>query len=160
LKLLAAITAVCLLVSLSADREKTVRALKTAWKKFAKLLGDFALLLVLVSVALTLLPPQTIVKYLEGPGLLLGSVVAALVGCVAFIPGFISYPLAGILHSKGIPYTVIASFVTTLMMVGFLTFPLERRFLGTKLALIRNLMFFVIALLVSLGIGIIYGEVL
>ena len=160
MKVVAALTAICLAVSFLFDREKTLQALKVAWKKFFKLIGDFTLLLVLVSVALTLLPPQTIVKYLEGPGLWLGSVVAALVGSVAFIPGFISYPLAGILHSKGIPYTVIASFVTTLMMVGFLTFPLERRFLGTRLALIRNIMFFVIALIVSLGIGVLYGELL
>ncbi len=160
MKVVASLTVICLLVSFLSDREKTLKALKVACKRFFKLMGDFALLLVLVSVALTLLPPQTIVKYLEGPGLWLGSVVAALVGSVAFIPGFISYPLAGILHNKGIPYTVIASFVTTLMMVGFLTFPLERRFLGTKLALIRNIMFFLIALVVSLGIGIIYGELL
>jgi len=154
------VTAAALLISLVADREKTGRALKVAWKKFYRLMGDFALLLVLVSVALTLLPPGTIVRYLEGPGLWLGSIVAALVGSVAFIPGFISYPLAGILHSKGIPYMVIASFVTTLMMVGFLTFPLERRFLGTRLALVRNLAFLLIALMVSFAMGIFYGEIL
>jgi len=160
LKFVAFLAGIALVASFLADREKTKKALTVAWKRFFKLLGDFALLLVLVSIALTLLPPQTIVRHLEGPGLFLGSVVAALVGSVAFIPGFISYPLAGILHSKGVPYTVIASFVTTLMMVGFLTFPLERRFLGTKLALVRNLTFLLIALVVSLGIGVLYGEIL
>ncbi len=160
MRIVALVTALALVVSLVFDREKTRKALVVACKRFFKLLGDFALLLVLVSVALTLLPPQTIVRYLEGPGLFLGSVVAALVGSVAFIPGFISYPLAGILHGKGVPYTVIASFVTTLMMVGFLTFPIERRFLGTRLALVRNLLFFLIALVVSLGIGLLYGELL
>ena len=160
MKFIAILTAVAILASFASDRENTRKALKIALKRFLKLMGDFALLLVLVSIALTLLPPQTIVKYLEGPGLLLGSVVAALVGSIAFIPGFISYPLAGILHGKGVPYTVIASFVTTLMMVGFITFPLEKRFLGAKLALVRNLLFFFIALLVSLGIGMLYGEIL
>ncbi len=160
MKVVALFAAVALIISFLSDREKTKRAVTVAWRRFFKLIGDFALLLVLVSVALTLLPPQTIVRYLEGPGLFLGSVIAALVGSVAFIPGFISYPLAGILHGKGVPYTVIASFVTTLMMVGFLTFPLERRFLGTKLALVRNLTFLFIALLVSLGIGVLYGEIL
>ena len=90
--------------------------------------------------------------------MLVGTLLASLVGSVTFIPGFISYPLAGILHSRGVPYTVLAAFVTTLMMVGVVTFPLEQRFLGTKVAVIRNVLYFCLALVTSLAIGIIFGE--
>jgi len=95
MKALWLITIILLAVSFVKDRNKTRKAIKTAIKRFKKLLSDFALLLIMVSVALTLLPPEKILKLLKGPGLLIGSFVAAVVGSITFIPGFISYPLAG-----------------------------------------------------------------
>lgn len=158
MKVLYILTGLALVLSAWADYGKTRKALEIAAKRFAKLLGEFALLLILVSLALTALPPRAITSYLEGPGMLVGTLLASLVGSVTFIPGFISYPLAGILHSRGVPYTVLAAFVTTLMMVGVVTFPLEQRFLGTKVAVVRNVLYFCLALVTSLAIGIIFGE--
>jgi len=130
MKILYVMTALALVVSFWAHPGKTRKALEIAVKRFGKLLGEFAVLLILVSLALTALPPKAIMSYLEGPGLLVGTLLASLVGSITFIPGFISYPLAGILHSRGVPYTVLAAFVTTLMMVGVVTFPLEQRIFG------------------------------
>ncbi len=152
------LTGVALAVSFMASPQKTKQALKIATKRFGKLLGEFALLLVLVSLALTALPPKAITAYLEGPGMLVGTLLASLVGSITFIPGFISYPLAGLLHSKGVPYTVLAAFVTTLMMVGVVTFPLEQKIFGTKVAVARNLLYFFLALITSVAIGLIFGE--
>jgi uncharacterized membrane protein YraQ (UPF0718 family) len=160
MKVLYLFTGICLVFSLVADSSRTWKALKIAAKRFFKLLGEFTLLLILVSLALTMLPPRTIVSYLEGPGMIIGTLLASLVGSLTFIPGFISYPLAGILHSKGVPYTVLAAFVTTLMMVGVVTFPLEQKILGTKVAVVRNLLYFFLALVTSLAIGLIFGELL
>jgi hypothetical protein len=42
------------------------------------------------------------------------------------MPGFIAYPLAGVLVNKGVPYMVVASFETTLMMAGILTCPVKK----------------------------------
>jgi len=144
--------------SLAKSREKTIRAAKSAGRRFAKLLSDFALLLVLVSVALTVLPPERIKALLKGPGMLLGSVLAAFVGSITFIPGFISYPLAGILKKAGVPYTVLAAFLTTLMMVGFLTLPMESELFGKRFAVLRNAAYFVMAIVVSIFIGFVFGE--
>jgi len=152
------LTGICFFASLMADPSKTLQALKIAGKRFLKLLGEFALLLILVSLALTLLPPQSITHYLKGPGKLLGTLIAATVGSLTFIPGFIAYPLAGILHQQGIPYFVLAAFVTTLMMVGVVTFPMEQRIMGTRVALVRNILYFFLALLTSLAIGLVFGE--
>ncbi len=158
MKILYILTGICLLISLVANPFKTYQALKIAGKRFTKLLGEFALLLILVSLGLTLLPPRSILGYLKGPGKLFGTLIAAAVGSFTFIPGFIAYPLAGILHQQGIPYMVLASFVTTLMMVGVVTFPMEQRILGIRVALVRNILYFLLALLTSLGIGLIFGE--
>ncbi|OFX43945.1 MAG: hypothetical protein A2X03_16235 [Bacteroidetes bacterium GWA2_40_15] len=49
-----------------------------------------------------------LIKYMgEGSGLK-GWLIAASLGSVALIPGFIAYPLCGILVKSGVAYTTIA----------------------------------------------------
>jgi len=52
----------------------------------------------------------------------------------------------------------IAAFTTTLMMVGVLTYPIERRVLGHRVTLLRNALSFVVALIVALAMGVYFGE--
>lgn len=85
-------------------------------------------------------------------------ILAALIGSITAIPGFIAFPLAGILRNSGISYTTIAAFTTTLMMVGTITFPVEVTYLGKRVALIRNLIGFFIALVIALIIGFYFKE--
>jgi len=54
----------------------------------------------------------------------------------------------------------LSAFSTTLMMVGAISFPLEKTYLGTRLALCRNAISFVIAILVALATGLYFGELL
>jgi hypothetical protein len=42
------------------------------------------------------------------------------------MPGYFAYPLAGVLVNKGVTYMVVACFATTLLMVGVLTYPVEK----------------------------------
>jgi hypothetical protein len=74
------------------------------------------------------------------------------------MPGFIAFPLCGILLREGALYMVLSAFSTTLMMVGIATFPLERTYLGARLALARNLVSLGIALLVAIVTGFVFGE--
>jgi uncharacterized membrane protein YraQ (UPF0718 family) len=78
-----------------------------------------------------------------------GWAVTALLGSVALIPGFIAYPLCGILIKSGVAYTTIAVFITTLTMVGLLTLPMEAKFFGWKTSIIRNVLFLIAALLIG-----------
>jgi len=117
------------------------------------------LMTVLVAVVLYLLPQSTIAFYLGKYNLLFSSIVAAILGSVTLMPGFMAYPLCGLLAKQGVPYLVLGIFSTTLMMVGVVTFPLEQRYFGTQVALIRNLVGLLIALIVGLGIGIFFGEI-
>jgi len=73
------------------------------------------------------------------------------------IPGFVAYPMAGMLVKNGVAYPVIAVFMTTLMMVGIVTLPLEKKFFGMKLALTRNALNFVGALLIGLGMNLVWN---
>ncbi len=149
-----------LIISFFCNRKKTFQALKKAWNIFSRICPVFITVLVLASLSLGLISEKTILAVLSGKGLWFGTAVGSLTGSITAIPGFVAFPLAGILLEKGVPYTVLAAFTTTLMMVGVISFPLEKSFLGTKVALIRNISSFAIALVVALAIGLAFGEIL
>ena len=151
--------ALALACSFFADRTKTYKALKIAGKRFGKILPAFAWMLVLVSIVLALIPNELIVRYLGRSNMLTGTLVASFFGSITLMPGFIAYPLCGILLQKGVSYTVISAFTTTLMMVGFVTFPIEKKYFGTKVTVIRNVLSFFIALVVAVATGIFFGEI-
>jgi len=153
------VTGILLLLSLFADKKKTKKALFIAYKRFIIISPSFLIMLIFVSIILYLLPQEKIIMYLDSGYHLVNVILAALVGSVSVMPGFVVFPLAGILKSSGISYMIIASFTTTLMMVGTVTFPIEVTYFGKKVALIRNIVSFVIAIIVSIIIGIYFGEI-
>ena len=151
-------TGLAVLFSAISDRKKTFAALKTAWKKFTKILPAFLTMLILVSIILFLVPDTMISHYLGNESKFIGVVCASSFGSITLMPGFVAYPLCGILLEKGVSYMVLAAFTTTLMMVGILTYPVEKEYFGVKVTIIRNVISFFIALLVALVIGVFFGE--
>lgn len=111
------------------------------------------------SLLLALVSPERIGAMFSHERLALGTGIAAVIGSAVLMPGFISFPLAGILLQNGVPYTVLAAFTVTLMLVGVATFPIERAYLGTRVAILRNVVSLGIALLVALAIGLAFGEI-
>lgn len=116
---------------------------------FLNLLPLLLLMLALISVVLFLIPNETLIRYMGKGSGIGGWAIAALLGSVALIPGFIAYPLCGILIKSGVAYTTIAVFITTLTMVGIVTLPLEAKFFGWKTSIIRNTLSFIAALLIG-----------
>jgi len=153
-------TALALLVSAAADRQKTISALKVTVRKLKRILPAFCEMLILVSLLLTFISDEVIVRYVGGGGLV-PTLTAAVVGTITMMPGFVAFPLAGVLLRQGVAYTTLAAFTTTLMMVGVETFPIEREYLGLKAAVLHNFVQGVlIALVVSVGVGIAFGEIM
>ena len=152
------ITIFAVVVSLIADRGKTVKSLQVAGRKMLKITPAFLTMTVLVSIALYLVPDETISRYLGHENKVLGLVIAYALGSISLMPGFIAFPLCGMLLEKGVPYMTLSGFSTTLMMVGVLTFPVERAYLGTKVAVLRNLIYVVIAVVVTIITGLCFGE--
>lgn len=153
------LTGILLLVSFFLDRKKTKKALLVAYKRFMAISPSFLIMLIFVSIILFLFPQEKMILYLNSGNHTVNVVLAALAGSITVMPGFVAFPLAGILRNSGISYMVIASFTTTLMMVGTITFPVEVTYFGKKVSLIRNLLSFVIAITVALLIGIYFGEI-
>ena len=153
MQILTSISIVCLILSLIVDQRKTFEGIKRGLKMFLNLLPALLTVLILVSIFLYLMPEKTIAKYLGTKSGALGVMVAALIGAISLIPGFVAFPLAGILVSKGVSYTVVAVFITSLMMVGILTLPMEIKYFGKKAAIMRNVLSFLGAIIIGLAIG-------
>jgi uncharacterized membrane protein YraQ (UPF0718 family) len=152
------ITAVALLVSLVASRTKTMAAVALAAGRLVKILPAFATMMVLFSVTITLLPREVVAALIGRESGWLGVAIAAGVGSIVFMPGFIAFPLSGALLKQGVPYMVLAAFTTTLMMVGVLTYPLERQYFGRWVTLLRNAICLLIAMAAALAISLVFGE--
>lgn len=156
MEILIIIAAIAIIASLVADRRKTWEGTKRGLLMFVKIAPAILSVLILVSIVLFLVPNEIIVKYLGEDAGLAGYLFAAVAGSVALIPGFIAYPLAGVLVKTGVGYPVIAVFITTLMMVGILTLPVEIKFFGTRVSLIRNAFYLAGALIIGFLIGLFY----
>jgi len=151
-------TIFAVIASLIADRGKTVKSLRVAGRKMLKIAPAFFAMTILVSIALYLVPEESISRYLGRENKVLGLLIAYAIGSISLMPGFIAFPLCGMLLEKGVPYMVLSGFSTTLMMVGVLTFSVERAYLGTKVAVLRNLIYIVIAVVVTIITGLCFGE--
>jgi uncharacterized membrane protein YraQ (UPF0718 family) len=152
------ITGVLVIISFLLNREKTLTGLKIALKRFIKILPALTLMMLLVSLTLYFIPEQIITQYLADGNRYLNTFTASLFGSITIMPGFIAFPLAGILKDRGVTYMVISAFTTTLMMVGVLTFPVEKLYFGAKVAVIRNIVSLGIAFCVAFATGLFFGE--
>ncbi|MFW5711133.1 MAG: hypothetical protein ACOCXF_00985 [bacterium] len=90
------VTAVLVAVSFLADRRKTLEGIKIGVKKFRKILPNYLKLLILIAIVL-FFTEGLIVRYLGQENGLIGMLAGMLLGSVTMMPGFIAYPLAGVL---------------------------------------------------------------
>lgn len=150
------VTLILLLISFYKSKQKSIKALKKAWKAFLNLLKPMVTIILFVGILLALFNPETISMLIGKNSGVLGIALAAFVGSITFIPGFIAFQLAAMLLESGAGYAQIATFISTLMMVGVITISIEAKFFNLKMAYKRNLCAFVFAI----AIGLIMGEVL
>jgi len=116
-------------------------------------------MIILIAIILFFIPDTLILKYLNSSNVLLNMIIAGTISSIIFIPAFIAFPLSAILLKKGVAYMTVAIFTTTLMLVGCVTFPIESKYFGLKLAVTRNAVGLAIAIIISLVIGWFYGEI-
>ncbi len=151
------ITAVLLVLSFVKDRDKTKKALKKAWKSFENILPELLVVLLLVGLLLAVLNTELISKIIGEDSGWLGVLLAATVGAVTLIPGFVAFPTAAMLLQGGAGYMQIGAFVSTLMMVGIVTLPVEIKYFGKRTAVLRNVFAFAFSFLVAYVIGLVVG---
>ena len=142
-------------VSLIKNRQKTFAAMKKSKGMMGNMLSDIIAIIFLIGLVLTFIPPETIKSVLGSANTMMSTVVSALVGSITLIPAFVAFPLVGSLVDAGASIIPAVAFLTTLTMVGIVTFPLEKKEFGIKFALIRNGLSFGFAIAIALTMGVI-----
>ena len=155
--ILYALAIVGLAVSFFKDRNKTKAALMKAWKAFENILPQLLTVFLILAFALAIFKPETIQTLLGSESGVLGILGAALIGSVTLMPGFVAFPLAAALLKSGAGYMQLAAFVSTLMMVGIITIPVEKKTFGMKATIARNASAFVFSLVVAVVMGVALG---
>jgi len=147
------LTAGAFILSLIQSRQKTLMALKKAWKAFENILPQLLSVLLLIGFVLSVLTPTQISLMIGKDSAWLGVLIASILGSITLIPGFIAFPLAAALINSGAGTPQIAAFISTLLMVGIVTIPLEVKYFGKKAAYLRNGLAYVFSIIVAIVIG-------
>lgn len=142
-----------LIFSFFKDKKKTRMALKKSLKSIENILPAMLVILMVIGVTMAWISPEVISSLIGENSGILGVLIASVLGSITLIPGFIAFPLASNLLKLNAGYTQIAAFISTLMMVGIITFPMEKKFLGEGLALKRNLAALIYSVLIAFVIG-------
>lgn len=153
------VTAAFLIFSFYKDKKKTKMALKKAWKAFENILPEFLVVILFVGILLAVINPEMISKIIGSDSGWFGVVLAAIVGAVTLIPGFVAFPTAAMLLQGGAGYMQIGAFVSTLMMVGVVTMPVEIKYFGKKLTIYRNALAFIFSFIVAYIIGLVVTSI-
>lgn len=91
------ITIILLGISFFKDKKKTKMSLKKAWKAFENILPEFLVVILLVGVLLAVLNPEAISNIIGSESGWFGVTLAAVVGSITLIPGFVAFPMAAML---------------------------------------------------------------
>ena len=149
------ITGLTFIASLVKDKQKTFNSMKMAKGMMKNMVGQIVGILLLIGLILTFIPPEVIKSTLGESNTFISTIVSALAGSITLIPAFVAFPLVGSLVDAGASIVPAVAFLTTLTMVGLVTFPLEKREFGLKFATIRNIFSFVFAIMIALAMGVI-----
>lgn len=148
-------TFLLMIVSLIKSREKTKMALMKGWKSFENILPLFLSILLIIGIIFAILSPQIISKIIGNQSGLIGIVFAAIIGSCTVIPGFVTFPLASTLLKNGAGMMQIIVFISTSVMVGIITIPVEMRYFGKKVTYIRNSLALIFSFVIAFVMGVI-----
>lgn len=146
--------AVCLVASLIKSKEKTKKAFKIAGKALLNTAPSLLTVLGIVGLTLGILTPETISRLVGADAGFTATIIAAGIGAITLIPSLVAFPLAGSLLRSGATIMTISAFVTTLVMVGVVTAPMEIKALGKKFTLLRNGLSLIAALVIAGIMGV------
>ncbi|HPF19588.1 MAG: permease [Eubacteriales bacterium] len=143
-----------LALSLIKSKEKTKKAFKIAGKGFYKSAPSLLAVLGIVGLTLGVLTPEMIAKLVGAEAGFAATILASVIGAITLIPSLVAFPLAGSLLRSGATVMTISAFVTTLVMVGIVTAPLEIKEIGKKFTFLRNGLGFLAALAIAGIMGV------
>jgi len=149
------IAVAALILAFIKDKDKAVKSLRIALKSFIKMLPMIFIIIIAIGLLLGFIPPDQISRFVGDQSGIGGVILIGIVGALMHIPALLSFPLASSILENGASITAVTAFITTLTMIGMITLPFEIKILGKKIALLRNGISFVIAILIAFIMGMI-----
>ena len=145
---------IMLIISFIKDRKKTLKALMIGLKTLGKITPSILSVILLIGLMYGLFADKIALLFGQENGVI-GFVSIALFGSVIHMPSLLAFPLAGSFLQEGASISAVAAFITTLTMIGIVTLPLEIKTMGKRFAIYRNLISFVIALIIAVLMGVV-----
>lgn len=144
---------ILLTLSYFRDKNKTKKALIKSLKSFENIMPQFLGIIFIVGIMLTLLKPEIISTFIGKNSGVLGVFLSSIIGSITMMPTFVAFPTADMLLKNGAGYSQVGALVSTLTLVGVITFPLESKYIGNKAAFLRNFVAFLFSFIVAFIIG-------
>jgi uncharacterized membrane protein YraQ (UPF0718 family) len=126
----------------------SLKALIKAVNGFTQFLPVLISILLLISLASTLITPRQFKVFFTGNSLT-DPFIGAILGSVAAGNTITSYVIAGELKSVGVSLLSVTAFILAWVTVGIVQSPVEATALGWRFTLVRNIASFVSAILIA-----------
>lgn len=144
---------ILLILSFLKDKAKTKKAIILAFKSFENIMPQFLGIIILVGILLAFLNPEIISKLIGGNSGFFGVFLSAIIGAITMMPTFVAFSLGNTLLQNGAGYPQVAALISTLTLVGFITYPIESKYIGKKAAFLRNFIAFLFTFIVAFILG-------
>lgn len=155
--LLYIVTAVLLLLSFVKDKHKTILALKKGGKSLLNVLPLFLAILVIVGLIVATFDANLIASIIGENSGWAGTIFGAVLGTFVMIPSAISLPMSKMLLDSGAGYLQIGAFLSTLFLVQLASVPIEIKYFGKKVTIIRNVTYFFFSFFVAYILYLVMG---
>ncbi|MDC7220791.1 MAG: permease [Spirochaetales bacterium] len=136
------------------DRDKTRKGIKKGFMSFKKILPMLIPMFLIVGVGLTYITPEMIQSVMGKDSGILGVLIGLVMGSIAFMPPFVTFPLGAELIQQGAGLAQVAALVTTLMGVGVVYMQVEIKHFGAASMIRRNMLAVFAAIAVALVVGV------
>ena len=133
-----------------------LKALKIAFTSFENIMPQFLCIIITVGILLSFFTTDTISKILGNNSGFFGIILADIIGSITMMPTFVAFSLGHTLLLNGAGYAQVGTLISSLTLVGIMTFTLESKYIGKRAAFLRNL----IAFLFSIFVGIILERIM
>lgn len=140
---------ILIIISFFKDKTKTLKALKTALKSFESIMPQFLGIILTVGLLLSIINAETISKIIGESSGFIGVFISSIFGSITMMPTFVAFSTGNTLLESGAGYAQVGALISTLTMVGVITYPLEARYIGKKGAFLRNLLAFIFSFIVA-----------
>lgn len=144
---------ILIFISFFKDKNKTKKAIINGLKSFEKIMPQFLSIVIIISITLSVLNTEIISEIIGKDSGFLGIILASIVGSITTMPTFVAFSIGNQLLQNGAGYAQVSALITTLTMVGILTFSLESQYIGKKAAFYRNFLAFLFSFIVAIFMG-------